>query len=315
MQPVLQSELYLDGGKLGVNLNTIYHKAFMSPYFFTIAIRRNGERTCFEDQSFVPDYVIPANHRNWCADPILAEDHGKNYLFYEAVSNNLGRIEVVEVFDDCSVSKPTVILESDCHHYSYPFVFRMNDVWYMIPESSSSGEVCLYEAAVFPFRWEKKTVLLLDQLVDTTVFQQEGEWYLLSFRPREGSEAVDGVAYRISFGEQIRLSPVAWENQNSLEIRGAGPFIHYNGKLIRPAQLNKEDQYGNGLLFYEASVSDGCYREAKCGIFSANRMKALGYEIDGAHTYCRSSKFEVIDIRCRSFDLTKIPRSIKNKVK
>ena len=158
-------------------------------------------------------------------------------------------------------------------------------------------------------------MLLLDQLVDTTVFQQEGEWYLLSFRPREGSEAVDGVAYRISFGEQIRLSPVAWENQNSLEIRGAGPFIHYNGKLIRPAQLNKEDQYGNGLLFYEASVSDGCYREAKCGIFSANRMKALGYEIDGAHTYCRSSKFEVIDIRCRSFDLTKIPRSIKNKVK
>lgn len=313
MQPVLQSELYLDGGKLGVNLNTIYHKAFMSPYFFTIAIRRDGERTCFEDQSFVPDYVIPANHRNWCADPVLAEDHGKTYLFYEAVSNNLGRIEVVEVFDDCSVSKPTVILESDCHHYSYPFVFRVNDVWYMIPESSSSGEVCLYEATVFPFRWEKKTVLLLDQLVDTTVFQQEGEWYLLSFRPRKGSEAVDGKAFHISFGEQIRLVPVLWADQNPLEIRGAGPFIRHNGKLVRPAQLNKADQYGNGLLFYEAAVSGNRYMETKYGSFSTEHMKVPGYEIDGAHTYCRSSKFEVIDIRCRSFDLTKTPRSIRNR--
>ena len=206
-------------------------------------------------------------------------------------------------------------MESDCHHYSYPFVFRVNDVWYMIPESSSSGEVCLYEATVFPFRWEKKTVLLLDQLVDTTVFQQEGEWYLLSFRPRKGSEAVDGKAFHISFGEQIRLVPVLWADQNPLEIRGAGPFIRHNGKLVRPAQLNKADQYGNGLLFYEAAVSGNRYMETKYGSFSAEHMKVPGYEIDGAHTYCRSSKLEVIDIRCRSFDLTKIPRSIKNKVK
>ena len=314
MQPAPQPGRYLDGGKTGMNLNTIYHKAFMSPYFFTIAIRRNRAVPCFEDQSFVPDYVIPADFRNWCADPILAEENGRTYLFYEAVSNDLGRIEVVEVFDDCRISKPSVILEC-AHHYSYPFVFRENNVWYMIPESSSSGEVSLYEATDFPLHWSKKTVLLSEPLVDTTVFQWEGTWYLLSFRPQEGSEAVAGSAYRISFDEQPRLTPVEWDNQNPLEIRGAGPFIRHNGKLVRPAQLNKADQYGNGLLFYETAVSGNRYMETKYGSFSAEHMKVPGYEIDGAHTYCRSSKFEVIDIRCRSFDLTKIPRNLKNRVK
>lgn len=285
----------------------------MSPYYFTIAIRRKREKSYFEEQWFIPDFVIPSNHREWCADPILVEDHGRTYMFYEAVSDSHGRIEVVEIYDDCRTSEPHVILETE-HHYSYPFVFRAYNQWYMIPESSSQGEVCLYKAVEFPLKWSKKNVLLSEPLVDTTVFQYEEGWYMLSFNPHKGSEEVEGKAYRVSFGETIRLTPIVWENQNALEIRGAGPFFQHDGVMFRPAQLNKEDQYGNGLVFYEVVASNDRYHETKCRSFSLNRMKMMDYEIDGIHTYCQSSKFEVIDIRCRSFDIAKTPRNIKKRI-
>ena len=284
----------------------------MSPYFFTIAIRKKRGNLCFEDQEYKPDFVIPANHRDWCADPILAEDKGQTFLFYEAVHDSVGRIEVAQIFDDCHISKPTVILSGD-HHYSYPFVFRMNGTWYMIPESSSQKEVCLYEAVEFPYHWRKSQILLTSPFVDTTVMQFEGQYYILSFCPQKDNEGVSGRAYRLSLGASIQLEPIAWNEQNALEIRGAGmPFTMAN-RLIRPAQKSRLHEYGDGLVFYDAKPSRNDYCESCCGTFLAENIKVPGYQINGAHTYCISSKYEVIDIRCRSFELTKIPCSLKRK--
>lgn len=300
---------------MGSNVSKLRLKLFYSTYYFTIALRRRSEDSEMPPSDFVAEHVIPATCKKWVADPVLVDDQDHTYLFYEAVHKEKGRIEVARVNDDCTVSDPVVILEDDCH-YSYPFVFRWNREWYMIPESSAAHEVGLYKASDFPLKWEKAAVLLQQASVDTTVFEKDGQLYLLTYLLCTGTERVRPQVYRFFLdGEKPGLQPMRWEEYNELECRGAGPVIARNGSLIRPAQKNEEQSYGNGLLFYQLQINGENYREICIGSLEANQVKADDVWMNGLHTYVRSERFEAIDIRCREFDLWKIPKAICSKMK
>ncbi len=290
----------------------VWKKLFYSPYFFTVAIRKKQERNLLEDTFFQADFVMPATPKNWYADPILAEYNGKTFLFYEAVNNDHGRIEVAEVLADCSLGEPTVILEDECH-YSYPFVFRWQNCWYMIPESSASGQVRLYRSVNFPAKWEMVTVLLQQQSVDTTVFEEDGQLYLLTYLLCPGSERVKPQAYKLTLGEQNQVTPIEWADYDELKCRGAGPVFRAGDKAIRPAQSSEEDRYGNSVLLYEIRSCDQRYTEELKGELSPDRVTAKGVWLDGLHTYAVSEHYEAIDIRCRTFDWLKTPRTIWNR--
>ena len=292
----------------------LWRKLFFSPYFFTIALRRKAGGDILSDPGFAAEYVFPATPHKWAADPILVDHQGETYLFYEAVYGTKGRIEVVKVYEDCTVSEPTVILEDECH-YSYPFVFRYQQDWYMIPESSASEEVCLYKAVEFPVKWEKENILLHQKSVDTTVFEQNGNLWLLTFLLCPGTEYVRPQAYRMDWNQGYPvLIPVIWENWDGLKSRGAGPLFLADGNLIRPAQRNEENQYGNGLLFYRVQPGSSSYAEVQTGSLSHEQVQADGIWLDGLHTYTVSEKFEAIDIRCRAFDVWKVLRVLWNKL-
>ncbi|WP_458398434.1 glucosamine inositolphosphorylceramide transferase family protein [Anaerotignum sp.] len=300
---------------MSLKVSKLWLKLFYSPYYFTIALRRScGQDVCLPVE-FTAEHVIPATFKKWAADPILVDDQDKTYLFYEAVHNDKGRIEVARVNEDCSLSEPIVILEDDCH-YSYPLVFRWNREWYMIPESSASNEVRLYKAIDFPVKWENTAVLLRQASVDTTVFEQDGQLYLLTYMLCLGTERVKPQAYRLFLdGEGSLLQPMRWEKFNELECRGAGPLIAQNGNLIRPAQKNEEQSYGNGLLFYRVQTKENEYSETCLGTLEASQVKVDGVWMNGLHTYAKSAHFEAIDIRCREFDFWKIPRVLWNKLR
>ena len=295
-------------------VSTVWKKLFYSPYFFTIALRKRTDNDIVSDPKFTADYVIPSTYKNWAADPFLVDHNGKTYLFYEAVINEKGRIEVVEVGDDCTVSESRVVLEDGCH-YSYPFIFKHEQTWYMIPESSASEEVRLYKAVDFPTKWEIVKVLLRKKLVDTTVFEQNGSLYLLTYLLCPGSERVQPQAYRMNWDEELPdLQPISWENYNGLECRGAGPVVNIGEKLIRPAQINEDQVYGNGLLFYRIFADGQEYKEENVGSLKSDRIKAKKIWFDGLHTYTRSEKYEAIDIRCRGFEAGKIFRVLWTKL-
>lgn len=65
---------------------TLFERLFWTPNYFTIAIRKRDaqEAPIWERKHFQPDYVMPATRDHWVADPMLAEDNGKTYIFYEA---------------------------------------------------------------------------------------------------------------------------------------------------------------------------------------------------------------------------------------
>ena len=294
-------------------LSSLWRKLFYSPYFFTIALRKKASDNIIAVPQFDADFIFPATYKDWCADPILIDFEEKTYLFYEAVKGIKGQIEVVQVFDDGTVSTPTVILEDNCHH-SYPFVFHHQQQWYMIPESSESEEVCLYKATAFPEKWEPVKVLMKQKSVDTTVFEYNGSIYLLTYLLCPGSERVQPQAYRLEWDEDaLDLLPIAWDHYDALACRGAGQTFLADGALIRPAQLNYSNQYGNAVLYYQISTTQNAYSEVQVGKLMPEQVNVPGIWMDGLHTYAISNKFEAIDIRCREFEAGKILRVLRSR--
>lgn len=295
-------------------LGSLWRKLFFSPYYFTIALRKRTSEDILSRPNFQADYILPATYKKWAADPILVDDGDTTYLFYEAVDNEKGRIEVVRIDDDGTVSSPEIVLE-DTYHHSYPFVFQYRQVWYMIPESSAREEVRLYKATDFPTKWVPSAVLLRQKAVDTTVFQRDGALYLLTYLVTPGREAVTPQAFRLNLDDGApSLQAIPWDNYNELECRGAGPVFDHSGMQIRPAQRNQAQRYGDGLLFYRIDDTACGYRETLAGRLDADQVRAEGVWMDGLHTYTRSNKFEAIDIRCREFEATKFFRALRSKL-
>lgn len=291
-----------------MNIQDLLGKLFVADRYFTIALRRRGE-SILRNRRFQAEFVVPANRRSWVADPMLAQDGDRTWLFYEAVEGDHGHIEVAEVLDDCTLGAPKVILKDNCH-YSYPFVFRHQDQWYMIPESSAAGEVRLYRAVDFPAQWEICCVLLREKAVDTTVFESDGQHYLLTYCPVAGTERVIPHAYQLTLdGADSHVSEIPWEIFDDLRVRGAGPLFEAEGDLIRPAQISRELAYGDGVAFYRAEPGK-TYRERFCGELRPEQLRIPGYYVDGLHTYCRSGKFEAIDVRCGVIDYFKVFRKV-----
>lgn len=294
-------------------IGAVWRKLFYSTYFFTIALRRRAGEDIVSSPDFRAEHVMKGHVNTWQADPILVDHGEKTYLFYEAVTKDKGRIEVAEVKPDCTVSEPKILLSGDCH-YSYPLVFRREGHWYMIPESSADEEVCLYESWDFPCDWRKKQILLRQASVDTTVFERDGQMYLLTFLICPGSEAVIPQAYRMDWeDEQVSLTQISWENTDGLNTRGAGPVFEHGGKLYRPAQRNEADSYGNGVIIYEIGDLSKGYCETEAVQLNPEQIKAYGVWLNGLHTYAGSERFEAIDIRCREFDFWKMAKVFRKK--
>ena len=294
--------------------STLYSKLFLTSYYFTVAIRKKQQEGIIKNCSFKAEYVLPATRANWCADPMLVDFDDKTYLFYEAVDGDHGRIEVAQINDDCTVGTATVLLNDECH-YSYPFVFGHEDELYMIPESSAANEVRLYKAKTFPYEWELQSVLLNARAVDTTVFEQNGKKYLLTFITDGKTERVTPRAYEMHFDDGVSLKELTWAEFDELRVRGAGGVFEENEKQYRPAQISTEVRYGDALALYEVNVTDGSYSESFAGELTADNVSTKGVHMDGLHTYSTSEHFEAIDIRCREFDLFKVPRRILGALK
>ena len=293
---------------------TLFERLFWTPNCFTIAIRKRDaqEAPIWERKHFQPDYVMPATRNYWVADPMLAEDNGKTYLFYEAAHHDKGRIEVVELYANGTTSQPAVALERE-YHLSYPFVFKHDGEWYMIPESCAIHEVQLLKATHFPTDWEYVTTLLKENAVDTTVQNVNGKLLLLTFLPQAGNECVFPKAFWLDWSDDIKLAEIPWPKFDSLQVRGAGRMLADGRRYVRPAQLNQPMSYGDGVLFEECRCSDAPYGEKEIGRLLVENLHVPGWKVDGLHTYAATTQFEVIDIRCQLPDPCKILRKVLYK--
>ncbi len=262
---------------------------------WNVAIRkRSSDKLLYEDKNAEGFEVIKNDIRYWCADPFIISKDGKDYLFVEAYDRfkAKGVIGYREI-DNGKIGKLKIAMELE-KHLSFPNVFEHDGKIYMMPESNGLNKLSVYEAIEFPDRWEEKTVLLNESVVDSVFLKADGEVYILTKLCNQADFEL--VWYRLD-GKSWILSdenPIASGKYNS---RMGGAIIERNGHLIRVAQ-DCEGGYGLALNFNELSVDNGKYSEKMISrIDMASMPGKISKKYVGIHTYNLNNNYEVIDLK------------------
>ena len=230
------------------------------------------------------------------ADSFYVKDHDRHYIFFEEVDDQhpVDFLSVLEVFKDGTHTTPKSILKLD-YHLSYPCVFKVENDWYMIPESSANKTVELWKCIDFPLKWEKHSNLLDHiEAVDSTPLYHEGMWYLFTSTRRNCKKFGDRLDL---FLTQDILNPNWQEHpQNPVctghqQFRMAGKPFMYQDKLVRPSQDSLKRYGGNIELKEIVQLSPTHYQERLLEIVLPN----WNSEDDGCHTINVENNFVVLD--------------------
>lgn len=236
-------------------------------------------------------WLEPPKDHFW-ADPFLVEHNGKPWAFFEDYFYPKRRaiISCAEISDHGDLVSPEPCLVSEGHHFSYPHVFSDGDDLFMVPESLDSNRVDLYRCTEFPHRWVFERTLLEGRFVDTTIWHQDGLWWLMTTRAEPDSRA--GCLF-LFYSESLTgdwqfhpANPISTDIRNN---RGAGCIFRDSSRLIRPSQ-SCSPIYGYSFAFNEITeLSPERYSEKQVRtVFPWGNLCAV-------HTYNRAGNVEIID--------------------
>ena len=238
--------------------------------------------------------VMPPNDCFW-ADPFPVKHEGRYYVFFEEYmyATRKAHLSVIEV-DQQGIRQPSTIILNKPYHLSYPFIFRWNGDYYMIPESSEDKTIQLYRCVSFPFEWELEKILMADiQAVDTSLMQIDGRWWM--FTCIESDELLFSDALHLYYADSplgpwtaYRRNPVKSDVRNS---RPAGNLFRWHGQLYRPAQDGSK-RYGYGITInrIDRLDMDGLSETAIAKI-----LPEWTNNLSGVHTLNMTDDFIVVD--------------------
>lgn len=238
---------------------------------------------------------LPLKH-TYYADPFGLVRGGTLTVLCEAFDYRTWRGTIVAVRVDAlmDVSEPLVVL-SDEHHMSYPFLVEDEGALYCVPERAEAREVALYAARPFPTRWERDATLIDGvAAADPTLFRHGDLWWLAYTDTALGMN--DNLCLR--YAERLRgpwrahaANPVKWDVRSSRP--GGTPFVH-EGALYRPAQ-DSSATYGGRLVINRVTRLD-------TQSFAEEVAATIGPDPDGPfpdglHTLSAAGPFTLLDGR------------------
>ncbi len=271
-------------------------KIIVAKYFYNLFYI---EQWCvfIRDEKFnVLHEFIPAQDRFW-ADPMLHRTTTGFALLFEELKFNEGKGYLSAIALDHQFNQTNYYADilSKGFHLSFPFVFKHEDVFYMIPETNRMRSVELYTAVSFPDQW-RKIKNLMDNVVasDTVVFFRDNLWWL--FTTIKSKEANYSSLNNIHLFYSSDLLTGEWIShptnpvKKSLQARSAGKIFERNGQLIRPSQ-NSDPYYGHSVILNEiTSLTTIEYTERPIEEFKPD----MDHQI-GIHTYNVCESYIVTD--------------------
>jgi hypothetical protein len=170
---------YIRGKKHGI--------LFMQPVAeYSIGIYSGNSPLNLKSDPRVKNPVISAKDitdakARFVADPFLMRNGEKWYLFFEVLDweKKSGQIGCAESPDGLKWKYLKIVLKEN-FHLSYPYVFKVDNEIYMIPESHEAYAVRLYRAVDFPYKWEYVKDLVRGDYSDPGVVKHGGYWYLFT---------------------------------------------------------------------------------------------------------------------------------------
>ncbi len=238
--------------------------------------------------------IHPPKHHIY-ADPFIAQEDGRTYIIFEIDNHQQpkGYIGACEIFADGSHGEVKTVLECD-YHLSYPFVFKYENQWFMIPETSANKTIELWQAVDFPWSWQKKQNLIEHiDAVDTTLFIQDNLFYLFTSTKQQTKKF--GNRLDIFYSEHLfsqdwhphSQNPV---KENLLYERPAGNIFSVNQTIYRPVQ-DSIKRYGGAMELREITqLSPTHYQEYKI-----DKINPIDFNCIGSHTFSYQNGVLVMD--------------------
>ncbi|HYG14558.1 MAG TPA: hypothetical protein VEC12_02325 [Bacteroidia bacterium] len=196
----------------------------------------------------------PPKNKFW-ADPFVINDGENHYIFFEEQETNKKKahISLVTINRQTKTFSGIERVLDRPYHLSYPFVFKSEGQYYMVPETKQNKTIELYQATQFPLKWELKVTLLKNiNAVDSTLFYYDNKWWL--FCGVTESDLIQNtdelhIFYATSLESKEwtphRANPVIADCRYA---RPAGRIFERDGKIYRPSQ-DCSINYGYAINF------------------------------------------------------------------
>ena len=218
------------------------------------------------------------------ADPFLYKEGSDFFMFFEVLNatRGLGEIGVASSKNAIDWKYEKIVLR-ESFHLSYPYIFSVNGKHYMIPESSQSQSVRIYEATNFPYEWKFVSTLLSGaKFLDPSVFYHNNLWWMF-----------------VGVGQDCRLyySPnllSGWKPHPKSPIvlgalshsRPGGRVIAFDGDRIVRFVQKSDVSYGEQLRAYQVDLmTTTAYAEHEIAESPLLVPSGVGWNAAGMHNF------------------------------
>jgi hypothetical protein len=227
-----------------------------SPLSFPASGNRRNPVLTAEDVTDVPAEFV--------ADPFLAEESSIWYLFFEVYNTDTeqGDIAVATSKNTRKWKYEQVVLDEP-FHLSYPYVFRWQNEYYLIPESNEANSVRLYKAVDFPTQWAfMETLIEGKDFVDPSIVHFDDRWWIFVSSVSEPNLLDLYYAENLTGPWQEHpMSPIATSDTNMT--RPGGRVLVNEGRLYR-YQQDLDQAWGHRIWAFEITeLTTTGYQERK----------------------------------------------------
>jgi hypothetical protein len=220
------------------------------------------------------------------ADPFMLQANGLWHMFFEVLNwrTDKGEIALAISEDGLAWTYQKVVL-SEPFHLSYPYVFSWMNEYYMIPESCQAGEVRLYTALEFPWRWSLLGVLFEGpHMVDSSIVRFADRWWLFVGAGEENQHDT----LRLYRADDLRGPWIEHPNSpivqgNARISRPGGRLMVMGGRVVRIAQ-DCRPHYGTQVRAFEVTdLTPEVYQEREVERSPVLAPGRVGWNACGMH--------------------------------
>ena len=276
-----------------ISKTLIYRHIFKKEIEWNIAYIRKNWKTVFNKNKIIK---IPNSKNRWFADPFVVKQNKFHYIFFEDYNkkNKKGSISCIQINKKNKTKYYKEIIK-ESFHLSFPFIFKYNKNYFMIPETRENQSIRLYKCIKFPNKWKFfKKIMTNISCVDPIIFKWKKNWILIISKAK--NEFLYNKLYIYTSKNPLSVN---WKPLSSNPIiesdifgRNAGLIQESNKKIYRISQAYLPGNYGAFISVNKIlSAKKNKYKEKKI----KNILPMYDKNVRGVHTLNYVKNFTVFD--------------------
>jgi hypothetical protein len=196
---------------------------------------------------------------NFVADPFIFHEASSWYMFFEVETDNGQEIAVASSNNGLNWTYKQIVLSDPSSSLSYPYVFKWEGTYYMIPNSFPLG-VTLYKATDFPYNWT-----LVDTIIsnadfipaDSSIFRYHDKWWMFTGNDDELRLFYSDNLTNPNSWHEHPMSPII--SNDKTKVRCGGRVTVFDGdRIIRLAQKG-DVSYGEAVRAFQVDALNETY--------------------------------------------------------